>query len=135
MLLNYTEEHTEVVLGKDGSEDYVSLKRDQIDKGVQVWIDAGSIEPKDKNAERAETMELMQSGFMDPITGFERLGYSNPTEMYTDAELAKQGQLVELPQPDPPPGPPPESGPPPQEALPPQGMPPQEGPTVPVPQF
>jgi len=148
MMLNYTDEHRGTIIGKEGNEEFITLTREDIEPGMDLYVEAGSIEPKDKNAERMETMDLMKSGYLDPIRGMDKLGYPSPTEVYVDVERHKRGDLIPLPppenqepqgppqgQPGLPPGPP--GGLPPGMGAPPMGPPPEGlppgGDTVPVP--
>lgn len=124
MKMYYEEEHTGAILGREGSERYVSLMRDDIEDGISLYVESGSIEPKDKNAERIEYIDLAKGGFIDPITLLNKLGISNPEEVYEDTELHKAGKLSQHPELQPPP--PPEGPPPgPEGELPPEELPPE----------
>lgn len=80
MKVYYTEEHYFRVTGEDGQFDYLTLKGDNIEDGIDVKVEAGSTMPIDKNAQRqwAETLASMQ--MIDPLSLYEvGMGGNLPT--------------------------------------------------------
>lgn len=48
---------------------------------IRIKVKPGSAMSIDKDARRAEAIQLMTAGLLDPITFFERMDYANPKEM------------------------------------------------------
>lgn len=79
MKLNYTEEHYEAVMGKDGRKTFVGMTAATIPQS-SITVKGGTTLPTDKLSQREEAMELGKSDKIDNITFFERLGFPNPRE-------------------------------------------------------
>lgn len=60
---------------------------------IIIKVKPGSSMSIDKDARRAEAMQLMQGGMIDPITFFERMDYSNPQEMAKKLFMWQDPQL------------------------------------------
>lgn len=86
----YTDDYWFQVKGGDGKYDFVMLNGDLIDSNVKIAVKAGSTLPLDKEAIRANALDLAKMGKIDPMTLFEDLGMPNPdirTERLVRSEI------------------------------------------------
>lgn len=80
MYVYYDEEHTAIVLGKEQSREYISLKNSDLPEKLLVGVKDGSMIPKDPLSKRNEAVDLWGAGALDPITLYDRLEFPNPRE-------------------------------------------------------
>lgn len=77
MKVYYTEEHWFKVTGEDGQFDFVVLKSDLIEDGIEIDVEVGSTMPQDKSQQRQAVIQLAQMGMVDPLTLYETLNIPN----------------------------------------------------------
>lgn len=64
-----------------GKTAFVQFSGDRIDDGLQIKIQAGSMLPDDKTADKSDAIELAKlGGRIDPLTFFEKMHHQNPRE-------------------------------------------------------
>lgn len=71
MKVFYTEEHWFKVTGEDGQFDFLVMKQDFIEDGIDVSVEAGSMMPLNKSSQQQWVSILMKSGLLDPLTVYE----------------------------------------------------------------
>lgn len=81
MKVHYTEEHLFRMAGDNGTFDFVVLKNDKIEDGVDVRVKSGSTLPMDKTALRQQTLQLATAGLVDPLSLYETLQFPEPQKM------------------------------------------------------
>jgi hypothetical protein len=75
------EEHIVKYVGADGGTVHAAFSRDKIEDGIELHIQAGSMEADDKTQDKNEAIELMKmGGRIDPLSMFEKLHVPNPIE-------------------------------------------------------
>ena len=67
----YTEEHWFKVAGEDGQFDFVRMKNDLVEDGIDITVDAGSTMPMNKEAQQVFATNLAKFGMIDPLTLYE----------------------------------------------------------------
>lgn len=77
MKVYYTEEHWFKITGEDGQFDFVVMKSDLIEDGIEINVEVGSTLPMDKMQLKNSAMKLATAGFMDPLTLYEILEIPN----------------------------------------------------------
>jgi len=78
------EEHMVRYLGEDGETTFVKFSSDKIEDGIEIRVQAGSLRPEDKAADRAELVEMIRSGMqLDPLTFAEKWHIPKPREIAT----------------------------------------------------
>lgn len=82
MKVYYTEDHWFRIAGEDGQFDFIVLKSDKIEDGIDVRVKAGSTLPIDKAALRQTALELSKVNLIDPISLYEDLGLPNAKKRY-----------------------------------------------------
>ena len=80
MYVYYDEEHLASIVGKDRAVEFVKLSSADFNTKICVSIKEGSLLPKDELSEANNAIMLAQSNLIDPISLFDKLGYSNPQE-------------------------------------------------------
>lgn len=76
-----TEEHIAKYTGLAGETTFIAFINDQIEDGVEIKIQPGSMKPDDKTADKNEAMELAKIGNrIDPLTFAEKWHLANPKE-------------------------------------------------------
>lgn len=76
----YDQPHSASVLGQDRSNEYITLKSDDMVSDLLVTVKEGSLLPKDEQSKVDQMKELATAGLIDPITLFDALNFSNPKE-------------------------------------------------------
>lgn len=71
MKVYYTEEHWFKATGEDGQFDFVMMKADMIEDGIDVSVEAGSTLPPDKTAQLNFATTLVPLGMIDPLSLYE----------------------------------------------------------------
>ena len=80
MMVYYDEPHAASVIGKERAMEYVSLKGSDLVSKLTVSVKEGSLIP-DSDTDRAnEAVELAKMNDIDPISLFDRLGFSDPKQ-------------------------------------------------------
>jgi len=67
----YTEEHWFKVTGEDGQFDFIMMKNDLIEDGIDITVDEGSNMPMNKGAQQEFATSLASLGMIDPLTLYE----------------------------------------------------------------
>jgi len=80
MSVYYDETHTAAIVGAEKSMEYVSLSSADLVSKLTVSVKEGSLIPDSDIAKSDQAMELLSQGNIDPITAFDRAGFSNPRE-------------------------------------------------------
>jgi len=79
-----TEKHISKHTGADGQTAFLEFVNDQIEDGIEIKIQAGSMKPDDKTADKTEAIELAKIGNrIDPLTFAEKWHMPNPKEFAT----------------------------------------------------
>lgn len=71
MKVYYTEEHYFKAVGEDGQYDFIVMKGDLIEDGIDVTVKAGSTLPINKEAQMKWATELATRNLIDPLTVYE----------------------------------------------------------------
>lgn len=80
MYVYYDEMHSGSIIGAEKSLEYVALSKQELNIRLTVSVKEGSLIP-DSDIDRAnEAIELAKLNTIDPISLFDRLGFSNPKE-------------------------------------------------------
>ncbi len=77
----YDEEHSFPILGKDGTQDWITIKNSDIDRSLTVSVKEGSLIPKDSLTKSHLAIDLWSAGAIDPLSLYEYLEFPNPKEM------------------------------------------------------
>lgn len=77
-----TEEHVIRYVGDvEGPTTFINFSRDKIEDGIQIYVQAGSMQPQDKMTDRNEAVELAKiGGRIDPLTFMEKWHIDKPRE-------------------------------------------------------
>jgi hypothetical protein len=76
----YDEPHFAAVLGKGRAVDMVQLSTNDLTRKFVVSVSPNSMKPKDEVSEMNQSIELANSGWLDPINLFKRLDDADPME-------------------------------------------------------
>lgn len=71
MKVYYTEDHWFKATGEDGQYDFIVIKSDSIEDGVDINVEAGSTMPVNKKAQLDSVQTLAQMGMIDPLSIYE----------------------------------------------------------------
>ena len=94
MKMFYTETHYGTILGKKEAIEYVEMTRDDIQDGCELMVKAGSTTPVDRLAQRQESLEMFNTGALDPVALYEKLGdIEEPEETARRLDLWNKGML------------------------------------------
>lgn len=75
------EEHIRRYVGDDGQTTFINFSGDKIEDGVEIFVQAGSMEPQDKITDRNEAVELAKiGGRIDPLSFAEKWHMDKPRE-------------------------------------------------------
>jgi hypothetical protein len=80
MYVYYDEAHSASVIGKDKTQEFLTLKSDQLDRKLTISVKEGSLIPKDPLSLAQQAQDLGKGNLMDPITMYDRLGFPDPKE-------------------------------------------------------
>ena len=80
MYVYYDEAHSASVIGKEKTQEYITLKNDQLNRKLTISVKEGSLIPKDPLSLSQQAQELGGAQLIDPITMFDRLGFPDPKE-------------------------------------------------------
>jgi len=80
MYVYYDETHTASIVGKDRATEFISLSNEDLTVKLTVSVKEGSLLPHDEFSEANNAVMLAQSNLIDPISLYDKLGYSNPQE-------------------------------------------------------
>jgi len=80
MYVYYDEEHLASVVGKDRAIEFVQLSNADLNSKLRVSVKEGSLLPKDEFSEANNAVMLAGKNLIDPISLYDKLGYSNPQE-------------------------------------------------------
>ena len=81
MKVYYTEDHWFKITGEDGQFDFVVMRTDLIEDGIEVNVEAGSMLPMDKASQRQAAVDLATAGLMDPLSLYEIMGFPNAKKL------------------------------------------------------
>jgi len=76
----YDEPHTAAILGKEKSQEFITLTNSDLDRKLVVSVKEGSLIPRDSLTQRNEAIDLFTAGALSPIELFEKLDFPNPRE-------------------------------------------------------
>lgn len=71
MKVYYTEEHWFKASGEDGQFDFIMMKNDLIEDGIDITVEAGSTMPMNKDSQSEFAANLAKMGMIDPLTLYE----------------------------------------------------------------
>lgn len=71
MKVYYTEDHWFKAVGEDGQFDFVVMRSDLIENGIDIRVAAGSMMPLDKASQAKWVSDLAKAGLIDPLTIYE----------------------------------------------------------------
>jgi len=77
MKVHYTEEHYFKAVGEDGKFDYLVMKQDSIEDGIDIKVGVGSMLPINKQRQADAVESLVQMGLIDPLSVYEVLAGGN----------------------------------------------------------
>jgi|GEM_PF-3324254 len=77
MKVYYTEEHYFKAVGEDGKFDYLVMKQDAIEDGIDLKVGVGSMLPVNKQRQQEAMESLIQQGLIDPLSVYEVLSGGN----------------------------------------------------------
>lgn len=80
MAVYYDETHTAAVVGAEKAMEYISLSSADLVSKLTVSVKEGSLIPDSDLEKSVEAKDLLSQGNIDPITAFDRMGFSNPRE-------------------------------------------------------
>ena len=81
MYVYYDEAHLKSVMGDERMQETVSIINSDLGTvKLTVSVKPGSMLPKDEVAEADTAIQLFTAGKLDPITAYDKLGFSNPKE-------------------------------------------------------
>lgn len=89
MRVYYTDDYWFSVKGGDGKFDFIMLNGDNIDENVKIGVQVDSTLPLDKEAIRANSLELAKMNRIDSLTLFEDMGMPDP-EMRAERLMRSQ---------------------------------------------
>lgn len=84
MKVYYTEEHYFKYTGEDGQFDYLVMRADLIEDGIDVKVEAGSMQPINKERQLLAVKDLVQYNLIDPLSIYEVMtggSLPNPRKM------------------------------------------------------
>lgn len=85
------------VTGVDGSFDSIALKGADIEKGLDIRVEAGSALPVSKAARQALLMDLMSQGMLDPKQGMKMMEIGGVKKLYEELAVdERQAQRENL---------------------------------------
>lgn len=112
----YDEEHYGAVMGNGAAVSYVEMIMQDEPRRFVVTVAPNSMKPKDEVTEQNLSIELANTGWLDPLTLFERLDDPDPQDTAKKVVLWKtnpqQYQMTYFPEQAPAPGPDPSQNPP-----------------------
>lgn len=82
MKVYYTKEHWYQVTGDNGDFDYVMMKNDKIEDGIDIRVTAGSSVAVDKDRQQQIGMMLAKAQLIDPMTLYTDLELPDPQQRY-----------------------------------------------------
>jgi hypothetical protein len=71
MKVYYTEEHWFKYDGEDGQYDFVMMKSDLLEDGIDITVESGSTMPMNKDKQQEFASNLAKMGMIDPLTLYE----------------------------------------------------------------
>lgn len=75
------EEHIVRYTGGEGATTFINFSRDKIEDGMEIYVQAGSLQPQDKITDRSEAIELAKiGGRIDPLSFAEKWHMDKPRE-------------------------------------------------------
>jgi hypothetical protein len=78
------EEHMRRYVGAEGQTTFINFSGDKIEDGVEIFVNAGSMQPQDKLEDRNEAVELAKiGGRIDPLSFAEKWHVDKPREFAT----------------------------------------------------
>ena len=80
--------------GQDLERRQIKITDKLVPQNVRIRVKSGSLLPKDKDTLKREALELWSRGALDPVTLFEKMGYSNPQESAKRLLLWKMQPMV-----------------------------------------
>ena len=80
MYVYYDENHLAAIVGKDRATEFVQLSNANLNSKLSVSVQEGSLLPKNEFTEANTALTLAGQKLIDPITLYDRLGFSNPQE-------------------------------------------------------
>ena len=71
MKVHYTEEHWKRLKGEDGQFDFIMMRSDLIEDGIDIEVEEGSNLPMNRGQQQEFIVNLMSAGMVDPLTIYE----------------------------------------------------------------
>ena len=85
------------ITGPDGSFDAQAFKGSDLDRNIDIRIEAGSALPVSKAAKQALLMDLMKMGFISPNQGLQLMDMGNLNKLYDQLQIdQRQAQRENL---------------------------------------
>ena len=97
MYVYYDEPHFATVMGKERTQEYISLVNSELNGKLLVGVKEGSMIPHDPVSNRNEAMDLWEKDGIDPITFFDRLEFPNPREAAKNLFIWKSNPIALFP--------------------------------------
>ena len=85
MFVYYDEEQIASIIGRGGSQEFITLQSSDLNRKLLVSVKEGSMIPKDPLTEANQAVELFGQGAIGPIELHKRLDSPNPEEIVTEA--------------------------------------------------
>lgn len=104
MKVYFTEEHYYKTTGEDGQFDYHVMRSDLIEDGIDIRVEASSMQPINKERQMSAVQDLVQVGLIDPLSVYEVVSggsLPNPRKMlerfllYKTDPIAFMGKVKE----------------------------------------
>ena len=97
MYVYYDEPHFATVMGKERTQEYISLVNTELNGKLLIGVKEGSMITHDPVSNRNEAMDLWDKEGIDPITFFDRLEFPNPREAAKNLFIWKSNPIALFP--------------------------------------
>lgn len=94
MKLFYSTDQVIKILGNDGSIEFITFTRNDIDDGTVIVVKSGVPVALDPTSKYQQAIQLWQLNALDPETLYERLDFADPQLAAKKLAAWKQGQLL-----------------------------------------
>lgn len=98
MTVYYDEPHTASIVGQEKAMEYVALSSQDFTSKLTISVKEGSLIPDSDIEKATEAKELLLSGNLDPVTAFDRMGFSNPRKTGEDTYKWKADPALLFPE-------------------------------------
>lgn len=78
----YDEKHYATVNGGDGNFDFIEMRKDKVEAGMNVRVQSGTTLPFDKARQESVAMNLVQAGILSPYDVYKLLHMDNAQKLY-----------------------------------------------------